>query len=74
MKKVKITVMRKACYPDLMEQYGFGVLPAGSTAEVVYSEPSLQGFAAVWKRQPGEADTQPNMELLFNAVTSGKVK
>lgn len=59
---------------DLMEQYGFGVLPAGSTAEVVYSEPSLQGFAAVWKRQPGEADTQPNMELLFNAVTSGKVK
>ena len=59
---------------DLMDKYSFGVLPQGTTAEVIYSEPSLQGSAAIWKRREGEAETQPNMELLFNAVTSGKVK
>ena len=68
------SLLMNSSIPDLMDRYSFGVLPQGSTAEVIYSEPSLQGYAAIWKRQEGEGETQPNMELLFNAVTQGKVK
>jgi ABC-2 type transport system ATP-binding protein len=42
--------------------------------QVIYAEPTLQGNAAISKRQDGEPDTQINLELLFNAVTKGLIK
>ena len=40
---------------------------------VLYAEPTLQGNAAICKRQEGEQETQMNLELLFNAVINGKL-
>ena len=40
---------------------------------VLYAEPTLQGNAAICKRQEGEQETQMNLELLFNAVIGGKL-
>ena len=40
---------------------------------VLYAEPTLQGNAAICKRQEGEQETQMNLELLFNAVINKKL-
>ena len=40
---------------------------------VLYAEPTLQGNAAICKRQEGKQETQMNLELLFNAVINGKL-
>jgi ABC-2 type transport system ATP-binding protein len=42
--------------------------------DVIYAEPSLQGMAVIAERQEGAAETQLNLELLFNAVTKGLIK
>ena len=41
--------------------------------EVLYSEPSLQGNAVIAPRKADSAETQVNLELLFNAVNEGKI-
>ena len=41
---------------------------------VLYAEPTLQGNAVMARRRDGQAETQVNLELLFNAVTKGLVK
>ena len=41
---------------------------------VLYAEPSLQGNATIARRKEGDNETPINLELLFNAVTSGKLK
>jgi ABC-2 type transport system ATP-binding protein len=39
---------------------------------VLYAEPTLQGNAVITKRQEGDAETQVNLELLFNYKTTKK--
>ncbi len=42
-------------------------------SDVLYSEPSLQGNAVIAPRRADSPETQLNLELLFNAVTQGKI-
>jgi ABC-2 type transport system ATP-binding protein len=39
---------------------------------VLYAEPTLQGNAVITRRQEGAAETQVNLELLFNYKTQNK--
>ena len=41
--------------------------------DVIYAEPSLQGNAVIVPRKEGDEETQVNLELLFDAVTTGKI-
>jgi len=45
----------------------------GTDEDVLYAEPSLQGNAVIAPRKDGYAETQVNLELLFNAVNEGKI-
>jgi ABC-2 type transport system ATP-binding protein len=38
--------------------------------DVLYAEPTLQGNAVVTERKEGAAETQVNLELLFNYITA----
>ena len=44
------------------------------TADVIYSQPSLQGNATIVKRSKEREETPVNIELFFNAVTKGLIK
>ena len=57
-------------------QFGEGCdsVAAKRTDGVLYAEPTLQGNAVMARRRDGQAETQVNLELLFNAVTKGLVK
>jgi ABC-2 type transport system ATP-binding protein len=39
---------------------------------VLYAEPTLQGNAVIAERKAGDAETQINLELLFNFKTQTK--
>ena len=39
-------------------------------ADVLYAEPTLQGNAVIAHRREGDAETQVNLELLFNYKTT----
>ncbi len=41
---------------------------------VLYAEPSIQGNNVIARRQKGDNETTINLELLFNAATTGKLK
>ena len=41
---------------------------------VIYAETTLQGNAVIAKRGENDDETQMNLELLFNAVATGKIK
>jgi len=59
---------------DICEKYTFEYRnPQEMDDTVLYAEPTLQGNAAICKRQEGEQETQMNLELLFNAVINGKL-
>ena len=45
----------------------------GQSAPVIYSEPTLQGNAVMAERREGDAETQLNLELLFNAETKQRI-
>ena len=63
-----------ASVADICEQYNFEYRTPGATADdVLYSEPSVQGNAVITRRTPDMPETPLNLELLFNAVTLGKV-
>ena len=64
-----------ASMAELTERYAFELRPTGApTDDVLYAEPSLQGNAVVANRAEGQAETQVNLELLFNAVTKGLLR
>ena len=64
-----------ASVSDICGRYSFEYRTPGSAADgVLYSEPSVQGEAVITPRTPDKAETPLNLELLFNAVTLGKVK
>jgi ABC-2 type transport system ATP-binding protein len=67
-------VLLNASVQDIMERYIFEYRPVNDGNPVVYAEPTLQGNAVMAMRQEGQAETQVNLELLFNAVTKGLVK
>ncbi len=59
---------------SLMQKYHFSYRQTGEIPpHTLYFEPSLQGNAILSLRQEGDEETQVNLELLFNAVTQGKL-
>ena len=63
-----------AAVADVCEKYCFGVRKAGDDmSDVVYAEQALQGCAVVTERKSGDAETELNLELLFDAVAAGKI-
>ena len=58
---------------DISDEYVFEYRDASNMSGVIYSEPSLQGNAAIAKRNGRSAETQVNLELLYNAVNAGKL-
>lgn len=66
-------VLLNSSIADVSKRYAFRYLtPAETDSRVIYAEPTLQGNAAIVERQEDEEETQVNLELLFNAVISGK--
>ena len=60
---------------EVMETYSFGIRqPAEMDDTVLYAEPSVQGNHVITRRREGDGETVINLELLFNAATSGKLK
>ena len=63
-----------ASVADITERYTFQFRAPGEPMDdVLYAEPSLQGNAVITKKKLGDEDTTLNLELLFNAVTQGKL-
>ena len=63
-----------ASVSDICEKYTFEYRnPQDMDDTVLYAEPTLQGNAVIAKRQAGDAETQMNLELLFDAVINGKL-
>lgn len=63
-------VLLNASVQDISEQYTFEYrTPQQMDDAVLYAEPTLQGNAVIARRQAGDAETQINLELLFNYKT-----
>lgn len=58
---------------DVTADYAFDYRTQAEGDDVVYAEPSPQGFAVI-ARNTGGRHTQINLDLLFKAVASGAVK
>ena len=68
------SVLLNASMQDIVDQYTFEYrTPQQMDADVLYAEPTLQGNAVVAKRKEGDAETQVNLELLFNYKTQAKI-
>ena len=64
-----------ASVADICDKYVFEYRqPSEMGDDVIYAEPSLQGNAVIVPRKEGDAETQMNLELLFDAVTKGLIK
>ena len=69
----KHSVLMNASMQDIQEQYTFEYrTPQQMDDSVLYAEPTLQGNAVICRRQEGDAETQVNLELLFNYKTQAK--
>ena len=66
-------LLLNASVADLTEKYVFEYRPVDDHSAVIYSEPSPQGVAVMAERREGDAETQLNLELLFNAVTKQRI-
>ena len=63
-----------ASVSDISERYVFGHgAPGEELSGVVYSEPAIQGTAFVAQRSSDMMETPLDLELLFNAVTTGRL-
>ena len=67
-------LLLNASVQEMMDKYVFEYRQPSEMEGVLYAEPTLQGNAVMAVRQEGQAETQVNLELLFNAVTKGLVK
>lgn len=64
------SVLMNASIQDIQEQYTFEYrTPQQMDGSELYAEPTLQGNAVICRRQDGDAETQVNLELLFNYKT-----
>ena len=67
------SVLLNASMQDIIDQYQFEYrTPQEMDSNVLYAEPTLQGNAVITKRKEGDAETQVNLELLFNYKTQTK--
>ena len=67
------SVLLNASMQEIQDQYTFEYrLPQQMDDTVLYAEPTLQGNAVICRRQEGDAETQVNLELLFNYKTTSK--
>ena len=67
------SVLLNASMQDIQDQYTFEYrTPQQMDDSVLYAEPTLQGNAVIIRRQEGDAETQVNLELLFNYKTQTK--
>ena len=65
---------QRSVLQEIMDQYTFEYrTPQQMDADVLYAEPTLQGNAVVANRKEGDAETQVNLELLFNYKTQAKI-
>jgi len=62
-----------ASVAEMTERYSFEYRSADALGDALYSEPSLQGSAVIAPRRADGPETQLNLELLFNAVTQGRI-
>ena len=62
-----------ATVAEITEKYVFEYRTPDQMEDALYAEPSLQGNAVIAPRKEGNAETQVNLELLFNAVNEGKI-
>ena len=62
-----------ASVAEITEKYVFEYRTPAEMDDALYAEPSLQGNAVIAPRKADSAETQINLELLFNAVTQGKI-
>jgi ABC-2 type transport system ATP-binding protein len=66
-------MLLNASVAEIQDRYTFEYRTANEMDNVIYAEPSLQGNAVIAPRKEGDAETQVNLELLFNAVNEGKI-
>ena len=66
-------LLLNASVAEIQEKYTFEYRTPDQMQDVLYAEPSLQGNAVIAPRKEGSAETQVNLELLFNAVNEGKI-
>lgn len=67
------SVLLNASVQEIEDQYTFEYRsPQEMDEQVLYAEPTLQGNAVIIRRQQGDAETQVNLELLFNYITTNK--
>ena len=67
------SVLLNASMQEIQDQYTFEYrTPQQMDDSVLYAEPTLQGNAVITRRQEGDAETQVNLELLFNYKTQNK--
>ncbi|MBR1409750.1 MAG: ATP-binding cassette domain-containing protein [Prevotella sp.] len=66
-------LLLNASVADIQERYTFEYRTADQMGDALYAEPSLQGNAVIAPRKEDSAETQINLELLFNAVNEGKL-
>lgn len=65
------SVLLNSSMQDIMDKYTFEYrTPQEMNDDVLYAEPTLQGNAVVTERKEGAAETQVNLELLFNYITA----
>ena len=62
-----------ASVAEIQEKYTFEYRSLDQMDDALYAEPSLQGNAVIAPRKEDSAETQVNLELLFNAVNLGKI-
>ena len=66
-------VLLNASMQEIQDHYTFEYRsPQQMDDSVLYAEPTLQGNAVIRRRQEGDAETQVNLELLFNYKTTSK--
>ena len=63
-------LLLNASVQEITEKYVFEYRQPNDMEGVLYAEPTLQGNAVMARRQEGQAETQVNLELLFNAVAN----
>jgi ABC-2 type transport system ATP-binding protein len=69
----KHSVLLNASMQEIQDHYTFEYRsPQQMDDTVLYAEPTLQGNAVICRRQEGDAETQVNLELLFNYKTTSK--
>ncbi len=68
-------ILMNASTEEITAEYTFGIRQTNEMGDdVLYAEPSIQGNNVIARRQEGYNETTINLELLFNAATTGKLK